>query len=102
MRATDETSGRPRLPNKEVVRLGKAIYEQDIRHQVEDDHHGEIVAIDVDSGNWAVADDLKVSVDRLQEAQPEVINILLERVGYRGLYNFGGRFLNSARRSRGW
>ena len=89
MRATDETSERPRLPNKEVARLGKAIYEQDIRHQVEDDHHGEIVAIDVDSGIWAVADDLRVAVDRLREAQPEAINILCERAGYLALRSFG-------------
>ena len=89
MRATDETSERPRLPNKEVARLGKAIYEQDIRHQVEDNHHGEIVAIDVDSGIWAVADDLRVAVDRLREAQPEAINILCERAGYLALRSFG-------------
>ena len=89
MRATDETSERPRLPNKEVARLGKAIYEQDIRHQVEDNHHGEIVAIDVDSGIWAVADDLRVAVDRLREIEPEAINILCERAGYLALRSFG-------------
>ena len=89
MRATDETSGRPRLSNKEVARLGKAMYEQDIRHQVEDDHHGEIIAIDVDSGRWAVGDDEIIAVDRLRETQPEAINILLERVGYLALYSFG-------------
>ena len=48
--ALEYRPARQRLPNKEVARLGKAIYEQDIRHQVEDVHHGEIVAIDVDSG----------------------------------------------------
>lgn len=89
MRAIDETSERPRLPNKEVARLGKAIYEQDIRHQVEDNHHGEIVAIDVDSGIWAVADDLRVAVELLREAQPEAINILCERAGYLALRSFG-------------
>ena len=89
MRATDETSERPRLPNKEVARLGKAIYEKDIRHQVEDDHHGEIVAIDVGSGNWAVAEDAIAAVGRLREIQPEAINILLERVGYLALVSFG-------------
>ena len=89
MREPGETTRSSRLPNKEVARLGKAMYEQDIRHQVEDDHHGEIVAIDVDSGRWAVADDLTAAVDRLREAQPEVINILCERVGYLALYSFG-------------
>ena len=30
--------------------LGDEIYERDIKRQVEDAHHGKIVAIDVDSG----------------------------------------------------
>ena len=89
MRAADETSERPRLPNKVVARLGKAIYEQDIRHQVEHNHHGKIVAIDVDSGIWAVADGLRVAVDRLREIEPEAINILCERAGYLALRSFG-------------
>ena len=96
MRATDETSERPRLPNKEVARLGKAMYEQNIRHQVEADHHGGIVAIDVDSGIWAVAEDETAAVDRLREVEPEAINILLERAGYLALYSFGAGSLRRA------
>ena len=46
----------PRRAHEETARLGKNIYERDIRPQVEADRHGEIVAIDVDSGTWAVAD----------------------------------------------
>ena len=41
----------PTRPKEEVARLGKDIYERDIRSKVEDAHHGEIVAIDVDSGH---------------------------------------------------
>ena len=47
----EEVEARPRRPRQETARLGKEIYERDIRGQVEVDHHGEIVAIDVDSGN---------------------------------------------------
>ena len=43
---------RPRRPREETARLGKEIYERDIRGQVEADHHGEVVAIDVDSRSW--------------------------------------------------
>ena len=38
-----------RLPSEEVARLGQEMYQRDIRHQLEADHHGEVVAIDVDS-----------------------------------------------------
>ena len=34
--------------------MGKEIYERDIRPQVEADHDGEVVAIDVESGSWAI------------------------------------------------
>ena len=46
-----------RMSSEETVRLGKEIYERDIRHQVEADHVGKIVAIDVDSGSWAMGHD---------------------------------------------
>ena len=51
-----QTQPRERRPREETARLGKEIYERDIRRQVEADHHGEIIAIDVDSGDWAIAD----------------------------------------------
>ena len=38
----------PTLSRDEIARLGKDIYERDIRPKVEVDHHGEVVAIDVD------------------------------------------------------
>ena len=45
-----KTPARPRRPRKEAVRLGKEIYERDILPQVESDHFGEYVAIDVETG----------------------------------------------------
>ena len=86
-----------RLPNKEVARLGKEIYERDILHLLEPDHDGEIVAIDVDSGRWAVASDERAAVDGLREMEPDVVNILLERVGYLALYSFGAGSLRRPR-----
>ena len=36
-----------------------------MRRQVESDHHGEIVAIDADSGEWATADSVINARERL-------------------------------------
>ena len=47
-----------RRPREETARLGKEIYERDIRRQVEADHHGEVVAIDVKSGEWAIGENV--------------------------------------------
>ena len=71
-----------RRPREETARLGKNIYERDIRGQVEADHHGEIVAIDVDSETWAVAHGEVAAVDRLRVMRPNAVNVLCERVGW--------------------
>lgn len=39
-----------RRPREEAARLGKKIYKRDILPQIEADHFGEYVAIDVDRG----------------------------------------------------
>ncbi len=54
----------PTRPKEETARLGDEIYERDIRHKVEADHHGEIVSIDVDTGLWAIGDDILDAVER--------------------------------------
>ena len=80
----------PSRPAAETARLGDEIYERDIRRQVEADHHGEIVAIDVDSGDWAVADSVITARERLHTLRPNAVDILFERVGYQTLHSFGG------------
>ena len=85
----------PTLSLEETVRLGKEIYERDIRHKVEKDHVGKICAIDVNTGCWALGDDRvipddEVAVKRLQEKRPEVTDVYSERVGYLAARSFGG------------
>ncbi|MXX27784.1 MAG: hypothetical protein F4Z82_20355 [Caldilineaceae bacterium SB0668_bin_21] len=91
-----ETSKPPRRSREVTARLGDEIYERDIRPQVEADHHGEYVAIDVDSGSWAISDDLRTAAKRLRTQRPGVIDVWLLRVGYRALRHFGGRPIRSA------
>ena len=80
----------PRRPREETARLGDEIYERDIRTQVEADHHGEYVAIDVDSGSWAISDDLRAASKRLRKLRPSAVDVWLLRVGHRALHHFGG------------
>ena len=86
----------PNRPAEETARLGDAIYERDIRPQVEADHHGEVVAIDVESGSWAMGEDEIAATDRLQAQRPDAYDVWCLRVGYRGLYSFGGGSLRGA------
>ena len=84
-----KTPARPRRPREEAARLGKEIYHQDILPQVEADHFGEYVAIDVDSGNWAIAGSDGEALERLRASRPDAVDVLMERVGYRALHSFG-------------
>ena len=91
-----ETSKPPRRSREVTARLGDEIYERDIRPQVETDHHGEYVAIDVDSGSWAISDDLRTAAKRLRTQRPGAIDVWLLRVGYRALHHYGGRSIRRA------
>ena len=84
-----ETAMPPRRPREEAVRVGRGIYERDILPQVEADHFGEYVAIDIETGDWAVADTTRIAVERLRAQRPAAVDVLCERVGYRALRSFG-------------
>ena len=79
-----------RRPAEETGRLGDEIYERDIRPQVEETHHGKIVAIDVDSGDYAIDDTGLAAAKRLLARDPDA-DIWCLRVGYGVLRHFGGR-----------
>ena len=84
-----------RRPRKEAIRLGKEIYEREILPQVEAEHFGEYVAIDVETGDWAVADTTLVAVELLRAKRPDAVDVLCERVGFRALRSFGAGSLRS-------
>lgn len=75
---------------EEAGRLGDEIYERDIRQKVEETHHGKIVAIDVDSGDYAIGDMVVTAAKRLRERRPDA-DVWAVRVGYTALVSFGGR-----------
>ena len=85
--------GAPAAPTRsreEIARLGDEIYESDIRPRVADDHDGQVVAIDVDSRNWAIADSELAAAEHLRETCPAATDVWLLRVGYRAMASIGG------------
>lgn len=84
-------------PADETARLGDEIYERDVRSQVERDHDGKYVAIDVESGCWAIAEDLRAASKALRAQQPQAVDVWLLRVGHRTLHRMGGRPLRPSR-----
>ncbi len=86
------TVRQPRYSKEEFARRGDELYETQVRAQVEAGNHGKIVAIDIETGTFEVADTPMVAVDRLYgrvpDAQPWVI-----RIGHRAVFRFGSRSL---------
>ena len=90
------TPPRQRRPKEETARLGDEIYRRDVKAQVEACHDGEYIAIDVDSGTWAVAESELAASDSLRAQCPDAIDVWLLRVGYRAVASIGGGFLRRA------
>ena len=79
---------------EETARLGNEIYDRDIRPQVEATHHGKIVAIDVDSGDYSIAENVVAAWDKLVSQHPDG-GFWFVRVGSPAVYHIGGRPLRS-------
>ena len=92
---THGASPTPRRPRDEIARLGKEIYRRDIQQQVEANHVGEIVAIDVDSGDYALGANAISASESLRDHRPDA-QVWLMRIGHRTLYHFGGGSLRSS------
>ena len=75
----------------ETARRGDEIYERDIKPTLAEDQHGRYVAIDVNSGRWAIADTLRAATDEVHVHRPDPSGVWLLRVGFPVLRHFGGR-----------
>jgi hypothetical protein len=65
------TVRRPRYSKEEFARRGEAIYESEIRLHVEADNDRRIVAIDIETGAFEVADESRIAVERLYDRYPD-------------------------------
>ena len=88
------TVRQPRYSKEEFARRGDEIYQCQVRAQVEDGNHGKIVAIDIETGAFEVADDLLAASKRLlaKVADPQTWFI---RIGHPAVDHFGARSLRT-------
>lgn len=84
------TGRQPRYSKEEHARRGADWYERAVRPQVEAGNQGRIVALDVDSGAFELADDTLTAADRLMQRVPQA-QIWFVRVGHAGVHRFGPR-----------
>jgi hypothetical protein len=80
----------PRYSKEEFARRGDEIYESQVRPQVEKDHRGKILAIDIETGDFEVDNSEIAACDRLEVRHPDA-QIWIVRIGSRHVRRFGGR-----------
>jgi hypothetical protein len=86
----------PRYSKEEFAQRGDALYESQIRSQVEAGNHGKIVAIDIETGAFEVADDIVTASEHLLAEYPDAQTWFI-RIGHRAVYHFGARSLRETR-----
>lgn len=84
------TVRQPRYSKEEFAQRGDALYETEIRSQVEEGNHGKIVAIDLETGAFEVDISEIAACDRLEISRPDA-QIWIVRIGSRHVRRFGGR-----------
>jgi hypothetical protein len=82
----------PRYSKEEFVQRGDVLYESQVRSQVEEGNHGKIVAIDIETGAFEVANDLLAASKQLSARVPDAQTWFV-RIGHPAVDHFGARSL---------
>ena len=82
----------PRYSKEEFARRGDEMYKTQVRQQVEEGNHGKIVAIDIETGAFEVADDVVTASEQLLAKCPDAQTWFI-RIGHPAVYHFGARSL---------
>ena len=86
----------PQLSAEETARRGDEIYDRQIREAVEAENPGKIVAIDVETGDYVLAETAINAARRLRLQQPNA-EVWFVRVGSPALHHIGARPLVTSR-----
>jgi len=73
---------------EETARRGDEIYNTHVRAQVEAEHRGKVVAIDVETGAYALGETAVAASEQLLAEHPHA-QVWLVRVGHRALHRIG-------------
>jgi hypothetical protein len=75
----------PRYSKEEFAQRGDALYETAVRAQVEEGNHGKMVAIDIETGAFEVAEAPRIAVDWLYDRHPDAQPWVI-RIGHRSVF----------------
>jgi hypothetical protein len=79
-----------RYTPKEIADRGEQLYRQHIQRKIGDDDHGKFVVIDIETGDYEIANDDLTATTRALAKRPNAVLYGL-RIGYPAAYRLGGR-----------
>jgi hypothetical protein len=85
----------PRYSKEEFAQRGDDLYESQIRSKVEEGNHGKIVAIDIETGAFEVAEDIVTASEHFLTRLPDAQTWFI-RIGHQAVYHFGARSLRKS------
>ncbi len=86
----------PRFTGEEIGMRGEALYQAGIRARVEiPENIGKIISIDIETGDYEIADDAITTGRRLQAKHPDAA-IYGTRIGYNAVFAIGGTLVRTA------
>lgn len=88
------TIRQPRYSKEEFARRGNFLYQTQIKSQVEAGNDGKIVAIDIETGTFEIADDLLTASKSLSARLPDAQTWFI-RIGHPAVDHFGARSLKT-------
>ncbi|RLS51938.1 MAG: hypothetical protein DWH91_17730 [Planctomycetota bacterium] len=74
------------LTPAEIGERGSAIYQERLKSLLELSHHGQFVAIDINTGDYDLGTEAHEASDQLRARHPEA-QILVERIGYPAVFH---------------
>ena len=84
----------PRYTKEEFAQRGDRIYESQVRSQVEEGNQGKMVAINIETGAFEVADNLITASKQLSARVPDAQTWFI-RIGHPAVDHFGARSLRT-------
>ena len=81
----------PRFSSEEIGRLGKELYERNIRVQVETEANiGKLLSVDVETGDYEIGDDRSLDAPRRLHQKHPGAAVYTLRIGYDAVDVLGG------------
>jgi hypothetical protein len=88
--------GHPRVSSEEIGRRGWEIYRKILPQIETEENIGKIVSIDIETGEYAIDDDLLSSSNQLLAKHPDAA-LFGMRIGYDAVYSLGGVLTRTVR-----